>query len=209
MPDDAPVTRTATSLPIDPHRSGTVRSRTEGGSTASYARVPRRMARRHDAAPGTPTRPRPSISGTCCGWGSTPDPTRSRSRSAIDRDDVARARRDQRPVWLATTCALGLQPGDRLASLMPNRILPGGALPRLLQGRTRRHAAELPLRATRDRPRARGQRRGGARGPRRARPTTSPPARSRPSCRTGSSRSKVASVTVRRSSSCVATSPAR
>ena len=64
---------------------------------------------------------------------------------------------------------LGLQAGrpDRLADAQPDR--PRRPLPGLLQGGAGGDAAELPLHASRDRPRARGQRAPGAAGPRRAR----------------------------------------
>ena len=53
---------------------------------------------------------------------------------------------DERSAALAAAYrGLGLEPGDRVASLMPNRIVLARPLPRVLPGRARGHAAQLPL----------------------------------------------------------------
>ena len=49
-------------------------------------------------------------------------PRRGRDRLGRARADLARAGGGERRGWPAATAALGLEPGDRLASLMPNRI---------------------------------------------------------------------------------------
>ena len=96
------------------------------GAIAPYSRVPRTArrgrSRRQDAARGTSTR--------CAGRPARPPPCRPRRRTRRGRDRRARpigspgASSNVRPIgWLGTTWRSAWQPGDRVASLMPNRIL--------------------------------------------------------------------------------------
>ena len=64
--------------------------------------------------------------------------------------------------------AMGLRPGDRVASFMPNRA--SGALSRLPQGEVGGDAAQLPLHGAGDRPRAGGDPGFDPAGPCRTRP---------------------------------------
>ena len=88
-------------------------------------------------------------------------PRRRRDRLARRPDDLARARRREHAARrrLPPARPAAGRPG-RVADAEPDQ--PGRPLPRVLQGRARRDAAQLPLRDARDRPHARGQRRVGA-----------------------------------------------